>query len=419
MWIANLPVGALATKLGLKISSGQWLNAELDKEKEKNTNNIVVYTSGDSNVKVVDKNITYVMVAHGPVSQYRVSEERIKEWKSIIQSENPDIILVWGTEYRIGLCVLKANEHHIPSIVYIQGVMSAIAERYHGSLNEAEIKGITTLFETVFHRGIKSESEYYRRLSHDEYSIISLADGIVVENEWAELQYRRINKSISVYKNRLPIRSEFQRYEWVDRDDNHSIITTTATVPMKGLHILLQAITKVKKQYPDVKLIVPGNNSIHATGLLAKIKQSGYSKYLYSLIVDNKLENNVVFVGPLTAEAYGKTMSESCIFVSASAIENHCSTLREAMTVGVPSIATKVGGIPEYAKDRVNCTLVDYQDVSGFANAIIELFSNRGLRQEYCEAGKQTIFEMYNLNPLEDLDTIYCKVIKNYGGQRK
>lgn len=414
MWIANLPFGALSEKLGTKISSGQWLNAEIEKEKKSKTNELVVYTSGNSECETVDENIKYVMLSHGAVADYSISEQRIIEWQQILKRENPDVILIWGTEYRIGLCVLRANNHRIPAIVYIQGVMSAIAERYRGSLSDVDIKRIRTPFEIVFNKGIKSNITYYEKIANEEHDIISLVDGIVVENDWAASQYSKMNKDICIYRSRLPIRQEFQKYSWNDCNNNHTIITTAASNPLKGLHVLLKALISVKKKYKDVKLIVPGFSNIFVSGFINHIKQSGYSKELQKIIDINGLRENIDFVGPLTAEQYGKKMAESCLFVSASAIENHCSTLREAMIVGVPSIASNVGGIPEYAKDHLNCTLFDYRNDEELANAIIELFSRPDLRKIYSEAGKKTIYDMYITNPMMELDDIYIKAIKSF-----
>ena len=74
-----------------------------------------------------------------------------------------------------------------------------------------------------------------------------------------------------------------------------------------------------------------------------------------------------------------KKMSESNCFVMCSAIENHSSTLKEAMTVGVPCVASYVGGVPEYAVNDENCLLYRFEDYEVLAQHIIHLFESRDL----------------------------------------
>lgn len=88
-------------------------------------------------------------------------------------------------------------------------------------------------------------------------------------------------------------------------------------------------------------------------------------------------------------------MRSSELFVSASAIENHFSSLREAMSVGVPCVSSAVGGIPEYAVDGDNCSLYPFSDADALAKKIKELFENDQKKQQYSIRGKETIRRMY------------------------
>lgn len=397
LWVTNSIIGALAEKHGIKQTSGQWLNAELDNEKIKNENEIVVCTSGLSSETYTDGNISYIVLSHGNVLSYAVTEEYIADWKRIITEVAPDVILVWGTEYDLGRCALVANEKRIPSVIYIQGVMSSIAENYRGGLSDTTIKSFTTLVERLRKRTVFDFERMQKAKAEHEKECIMLCDAIISENDWSISQYKKMRAGIKIFRNRLPIKSEFFAYEWKDECcRKHRLVTTSASYPLKGLHKLLEAINLLKQEYPDIELCVPGPNTFVVMGWKARLTQSGYCKWLYRYIRKNRLQNNVIFVGPRTTEQYAELMQSSQVFVTASAIENHCSSLREAMSVGVPGISSRVGGIPEYAVDGKNCSLYEFENSAILAAKIKELFEDKNLRETYSTNGKATIKAMYS-----------------------
>ncbi len=412
LWVTNSLIGAIAEKHSLKQTSGQWLNAEL--ENEKNENEIVVCTSSITGETLRDGNISYIVLPHGSVSSYTVTEEHIADWKKLLVREKPDIILVWGTEYDIGKCVLLANEKKIPSLIYIQGVMCSVADNYRGGLDDKTIKGFTTIIEKIRKTTVFDSERTNKQKAENEKEIIKLSDAIIAENEWSISQYKRICPDIKIFKNRLPIKGEFASYPWKYEDcQKHRIVTTAASYPLKGLHKLLEAVNILKNEYPDIELCVPGPNTFYVKGLKARLSQSGYCKWICRYIKKNNLQSNISFVGPRTTEQYALLMQSAAVFVSASATENQCSSLREAMSVGVPCVSSEVGGIPEYAVDRENCSLYDFEDSKTLAEKIRELFKNRELCEKYSANGKNTIINMYL--PSEEFKTvsdIYKEIVR-------
>lgn len=411
LWIVNMFVGALAINKGIKLSSGQWLNVELKNSYKKKGLELIICTSGESYEELIDENIKYIVVPHGPLSSYTCKNDNIKYWDDLFKQEKPDLILIWGTEYLIGQCALIANNHRIRSCIYIQGVMSSIAENYRGGLSDSTINSFSTFIERIRHKTIFDQERTNELKAIQEERSVNLTDGVIVENQWAAEKYKSINPNIQLLWNRLPINSVFTKYNWSENGyNNHSIITTAAGYPLKGLHFLLEALYHVKVSYPDVKLIIPGTDIVHTKGLASKLKQSGYGKYLSKLIIRYGLTNNVTFVGILSPDKYAQAMAESEIFVSASAIENHCSALREAMTVGVPCISSKVGGISDYAKHNENALLYTYNQPKELAKCIMQLFASLEMKTYISQNAQTTIREMYSSNKLDSLFEIYKKM---------
>jgi len=77
------------------------------------------------------------------------------------------------------------------------------------------------------------------------------------------------------------------------------------------------------------------------------------------------------------------------------------------MSVGVPTVATRVGGIPETVVDGVTGILVDRHDVTGLAAAIVRLLTDSHLARRMGEQGRVWLYQRFgperSLNRLEAL----------------
>ena len=62
----------------------------------------------------------------------------------------------------------------------------------------------------------------------------------------------------------------------------------------------------------------------------------------------------------------------------------------EAMACKVPSIATRVGGVPELIDDGVTGLLYEVGDVHSMANGTLNLLSDKGRLEKMREAGRRT-----------------------------
>jgi glycosyltransferase involved in cell wall biosynthesis len=60
------------------------------------------------------------------------------------------------------------------------------------------------------------------------------------------------------------------------------------------------------------------------------------------------------------------------------------------MAAGVPSVATRAGGVIEFARDDDNAVLVEQDDAAGLARAISRLNADSVLRKRLAAAGRST-----------------------------
>jgi glycosyltransferase involved in cell wall biosynthesis len=72
----------------------------------------------------------------------------------------------------------------------------------------------------------------------------------------------------------------------------------------------------------------------------------------------------------------------------------------EAMAVGLPVIATDVGGVNEQVVDGVNGRLISRSNLQGLADAIVECSSNLQLRERFGNASRQHVETHFSLNKM-------------------
>lgn len=414
LWIVNKPCGAMHEKLfGKKSTGGLWLEAMLS-EAEKTGDKITVVNIS-TNVKInklIDGNIIYYTLPGSPDYNYN-SESNIKLWKEIANEEKPDCVIAWGCEFSYVLSLMKAKEN-IPVLLYVQGILKSIYKYYTAGLDKTELKKSLTLRD-VFKKETISQTKYrYEKKCEYEKEIVSKVSGVLVENKWAETYFKSINPNVSIYKSNIPITQIFFEKNWqAEIMQPRTLMCSAADYPIKGLHILLKALCLVKKKYQDVRLFVPGAVLKKGTDIKSRCFQRGYDRLIETMINEMDLNKNVIYTGRLTAEEMAEKMSSVNCFVMCSAVENHSSTLKEAMSVGVPCISSYVGGVPEYAQHNINSLLYRFEDYEMLAEHIITLFKNEDICKILSENAKKYMIDYNKTNSelYKELKDVLEKII--------
>lgn len=144
-------------------------------------------------------------------------------------------------------------------------------------------------------------------------------------------------------------------------------------VPAKGLVYLLDAIRKVKHEFPNVVLLIVGEGSQKAE-LQKKSKD---------------LQIRTIFAGYQTNTPPYYALMDA--FVLPSLFEGLPGVVLEAMAMQKTVIATNVGGTSDIVIDGQNGFLVPTKDSEEVAKALIRLAKDEDLKDKMGRAGRETV----------------------------
>jgi glycosyltransferase involved in cell wall biosynthesis len=103
------------------------------------------------------------------------------------------------------------------------------------------------------------------------------------------------------------------------------------------------------------------------------------------------IEDIVILSGWKSHEEVMYSLLRSDIYVQTSKSESFCYTITEAMAVGLPVVAYRVGGIPEVVTDEQSGYLIDFGDTESFANAVTMLAKNVEIREKFGAFGRASL----------------------------
>ena len=151
------------------------------------------------------------------------------------------------------------------------------------------------------------------------------------------------------------------------------VVTVGRLVPWKHIDRLIEVIAGLK----DIGLVIVGDGSLR-TELEEKTQSFG--------IIDR-----VYFAGQRSKDETLALMAGSDIFVLNSSYEGLPHVVLEAMSLGLPVVATAVGGTPEVVQDGENGYLVKPLDNQGLFKMLSKLTESSELRQCLIEKSTKTI----------------------------
>jgi len=187
------------------------------------------------------------------------------------------------------------------------------------------------------------------------------------------------NKATSEKSRRMDILNELGL-----NTDNKLILSVGRLTRQKGQSYLVDAIPYVVEKFPSATFVFAGDGY-----LLSDLEKK--SKKL-------KIESNLHFIGLRTDIA--DLLIAADIFVLPSLSEGLPISLLEAMSVGLPVVATQVGGIEDVIENEIGGLVIPPKNFPSLATAIIRLLENPDEAEKMGRIGREQVYSRYTVGQM-------------------
>ena len=232
-------------------------------------------------------------------------------------------------------------------------------------------KGIPIIH--TIHNIAKKESDKIDRLLNKMLFNMNLVVPVAISKKIKETIvkcYKLPSKSIPVIYNGISLNSFTQKNDY-ELHSPSRIIHVGRFQEQKNHRCIIESANKLKER--NILFICIGEGELKCE--------------IEKMIKDKNLNNKISCVG-LTNNV-NKYLNEGDIFILPSKWEGFPISIIEAMAVGIPIIASDVGGVSDIVKSHINGILIEPNSIQ-LSDSIVQLLDNKTLREEYGYNAKKT-----------------------------
>lgn len=337
----------------------------------------------------------------------RIAEERISEYLTVIRYPFPDLPLrAYWFQLR--------NYHALRSIFNDFDVVHAINPQSSATVSFRSVKGHA--FVTTMHGVPRFRSRAFFEAPITHWTLrefVSNTYEAAVDHALHRLCFKNSSKIIAVSRNSLqeakaafhdfPIEKatvipngiDFQQIDKIRRSveesdgpEKESILFYGRLIWIKGVLHLVQAIAKLKKELPRIRLRIAGTGPLLET-LRQSVQRMGLSE-------------NVEFLGYLNHDSVIAAIIRSRIVALPSIYEAGSIAQLEAMACRKPLVAFDYPFAREYVRDSRTGMLAKPGDIDDLASKIRVLIEDRKLSETLAQNAFKFTFSRHNWETLAD-----------------
>lgn len=377
---------------------GGWQDSlELIVRKDAKIELCIAFNGGENCEEKVSHGVTYIPIACklSSIDKVRsffsgdvVSNKLVKGSLDVIRKVNPDIIHVFGLEWPWGLVAEYSN---IPIVIHIMGsIIPYWNAFYPPNYNSITVyKGVFPNLKKMI--GCFMQRYYYKDLIRQEYRIWKLVHNYMGRTCWDYSLSKVQNSSSRYWHVEEAIRPIFLDKEacWKYNDESGiQIISIGCSSFWKGPDMLLKTAKILKANGVRFTWKIAGNMNFYVKKTVEKNEKSLFK------------DNNIEILGFTKPEDLVNILCSSSVYVHTAYIENSPNSICEAQCLGLPVIATNVGGVSSIVKHNVDGILVPANDPYQMASNIIELTSDRDRLMMYSCNARASAHKRHNPNSI-------------------
>lgn len=333
----------------------------------------------------------------------KVNEKKvIQKGLEVIRDYHPDLVHVFGNEWPFGLLAKHIN---IPLVVHIQGSIVP----YYNVLYPARYSNFTLIkaigwdLRKQYHNlawlfmmksWLKMETETWNRVSH-----------YMGRTEWDRALVNMLHPGASYHHVEEALRPLFLNTsnKWHGINNGKiKLFTTGCSTFWKGIDVMLKTAHVLKNANVDFEWTVAGKLPDLNRKIVEDKEGLRFADY------------NFRFLGLIKPGELIDKLCDTTLYVHTAYIENSPNSICEAQLLGVPVVATMVGGVSTLVRDRKDGILVPANDPWQMANAIVELANDADRMRAYSESTRKFALQRHSKeNILKELLSCYHDILNN------
>lgn len=336
------------------------------------------------------------------VVYYTMNSQRnsLATYLDVIDDFKPDLIQIFGSENEFG--VICANTK-IPVVIHMQGCLPS----YHNALFPVGMNSYDFLFQkglTWRYRfmGLRSEGSFKRRAEREIKTIKSCCY-FMGRTDWDRSLVNLFNPNVKYFHCEEALRDSFleTKFNWGFKNrDKIKIISVISNPWYKGVDLILKTANLLKRfTNLDFEWNVFG------------VRDIAFYEYKYKIKAKSV---GVNIRGTATKDVLVQELLDADCYVHSSYIDNSPNSLCEAQVIGVPVLATFVGGIPSLVKDGESGILFPANDPYTLASLIKKVSQDKDLSEKLSKNARKFALNRHNPELIkENLLNIYKQILDN------
>ncbi|MFB6466855.1 glycosyltransferase [Cytobacillus sp. Hz8] len=391
LWITNVPLPEASKLMNDEpVPFGGWLiNAAAGLQNDQNLKMSIAFPrNGFEEVQMIKgEKIRYYPFPYLTTKNIIQNKHHLIK---IIEHTKPDIVHIFGTEfYHTSVIVDICNTKNINVVISLQGLVTFIAKHYMNGIPE-KIQNHFTLRDLLRLDNIKMQQKKFFKRGKYEIEAIRNVNHVIGRTTWDRACTSIFNQVAKYYHCNETLRNTFYNHYWnINECEKYSIFLSQGSYPIKGFHYMVEAMSMIVSEFPESKLYVGGTDITIAKTLKDKARLSAYGKYIKAQIKKNNLQNHIIFTGVMDERKMCDQYLKSHVFVCPSTIENSPNSLGEAMMLGLPIVASNVGGISDLLTHKNEGYLYQSDAPYMLAYYICEIFRNEEIALKFSEKARQ------------------------------
>lgn len=328
---------------------------------------------------------------------------------SIIDDFSPDIIHIFGTEGPFA----EIQEHiSIPVVIHIQGLLGPYTQTYF-PINQNSISFVLNLdyfIDNILGSTPTFGFKRFRKQAEREKIYLTSAKNVMGRTQWDKMIAKMHNPNVKYYHVDEVLRLNFYEspkfLKNLTKKDEFTIISTLSATTYKGIDVVLKTAKIFKdlyqKEFTWQIVGIESNNKLFKH--FEKTEKIKHEKI------------NVVCLGRKNPSELYNLLNSSDVFVHPSYIDNSPNSVCEAQMIGLPVIASNVGGISSLISHEEDGILVPSNGIYEIANNLFELSNNIEKRKSLGEAARQTALLRHDRKRIVEnlLNVYYCESKNSY-----